>query len=412
MSTLILIETSVTGSGAAIFKSAQNMGVHLVFLYRDLEQYKAIGIQNYLNEGVTAVELDTTSYTVLQNFLYEYQQTHSLDGIICLNDRCIEHAARLAELYNLAFMNANAVVTCRNKDQTALLGNKIGIRTPKTYSCHTMDELEQAVQGFEYPLILKPSRGFGSTDVLFCEHREALEKLAPQVLETAVRMNGSLLLQEYILGPLVSVETITYQGKTRILGVTDRIMGPLPNFVEVGSSFPVDLGTKKMTELYSVMHQLIEALEIQNGITHTEFILTEDGPVLIEINPRLGGGLVGKMISAAFGFDLFSDIIRLALGQEPMIPVTHVHALSECFIYPEKEGRITRISGLQLAKNSPGIVEVFHKTPEGASVNKASNYISRAIMGVLSKGDTSDIAAANCRAALNQVRVEYCIEAG
>ncbi|CAN5403446.1 hypothetical protein BH10PSE19_BH10PSE19_08540 [soil metagenome] len=47
----------------------------------------------------------------------------------------------------------------------------------------------------------------------------------------AQAMNGQLMLQEYVKGPTISVESITFQGRTKVLSITDYIKGNIPYFV-------------------------------------------------------------------------------------------------------------------------------------------------------------------------------------
>jgi hypothetical protein len=48
-------------------------------------------------------------------------------------------------------------------------------------------------------------------------------------------------------------------------------------------------------------------------------MLTPDGPRLIEINPRLVGARIGRLVSLALGRCLHSDLISLHLGGDPVL---------------------------------------------------------------------------------------------
>lgn len=153
------------------------------------------------------------------------------------------------------------------------------------------------------------------------------QKPLHQVSE-ARKANGVVLAEEFLVGPLVSVEAITYKGKTTILGITNRTLGSLPYFVEVSYSAPVNLGINFDSELKSIAQKLLGSLEVDYGAAHIEYILTKNGPILVEINPRLGGGMIEPMISESFNDDIYIPLMDIALGKEPRIPSTPVKATS------------------------------------------------------------------------------------
>ncbi len=66
------------------------------------------------------------------------------------------------------------------------------------------------------------------------------------------------------------------------------------------------------------------AIGVKTGAFHTEIKLTPDGPWVIEVNGRIGGG-VPEMLLKASGVSLFELAMHVALG-EPVLVMARSHA--------------------------------------------------------------------------------------
>ncbi len=71
------------------------------------------------------------------------------------------------------------------------------------------------------------------------------------------------MAEEFVSGPLYSLETLVADGRCRHLGVTDRQLGPRPAFCEVSYTFPVR-GARARAE--AAMRAAVETLVAATGI--------------------------------------------------------------------------------------------------------------------------------------------------
>ncbi|MGY2063462.1 ATP-grasp domain-containing protein, partial [Nocardia gipuzkoensis] len=118
-------------------------------------------------------------------------------------------------------------------------------------------------------------------------------------------------------GPLYSAETITCDGRTWLLGVSNRVVSDEPYFREEAISFPVRFGSRWEREVSEWIQEIFTAIGVEDGVCHTEFIATAGGFEVVEINPRLGGLLVGQSIHRAYGRNVYRSILELAMGRRP-----------------------------------------------------------------------------------------------
>ena len=120
---------------------------------------------------------------------------------------------------------------------------------------------------------------------------------------------------------------------------------------------------------------------------HTEFIITKNGPILIEVNPRLGGAMIGKMISCAYKFNFYEAILQLTLGKNPTIPDKPNKAATEYYLYPNVKGTITNVS--DIARTCPGAISITQHIKKNHYMGPPTNYRSKAIASILTEGNST-----------------------
>jgi biotin carboxylase len=115
---------------------------------------------------------------------------------------------------------------------------------------------------------------------------------------------GLCLVEELAEEPVVTVSGFSLDGAYRPLAVTDRL--PLAHAWESEHAGPA-------AELAG---RAVAALGIREGPTVTQVGIGRDGPLVLELSARLGGGHEAELCEAALGIDLHGLALRSALGKE------------------------------------------------------------------------------------------------
>lgn len=92
----------------------------------------------------------------------------------------------------------------------------------------------------------------------------------------------------------------------------------------------------------------IEALGVRTGCLHTEVKFTPEGPRIIEVNGRVGGG-VPEMLERAAGISLLELTLRVALGEPVSVdgPVVTERIGYRFFLQPPSvSATVTAIEGI------------------------------------------------------------------
>jgi len=160
-----------------------------------------------------------------------------------------------------------------------------------------------------FPLVAKPREGVASLDVQLC--RDAAELAAYCAAFWQRQPNRALLLEGYLEGPLFTLETLGDGQSLQAIGGFDVSLSPPPHFVELEARWNGPL----TSACRSAALAQVAAFGVNFGVCHSEFILTAEGPVLVEINYRsIGDGrefLLDRLLPQGW----FERILALHLGE-------------------------------------------------------------------------------------------------
>ena len=400
---IVVIEATTTGAGSDLFESAVKLGIHITFMCASYETYRALQLEKY-KKTIRIVEVDTTDFP---DMLACFNRLKSIDGIICLNDRCIEIAARLAEHYKLPFIPYDAVCACRNKEQTSNICKLLNIPVPQEYILSSKADIAEIEQSLTFPVVLKSSRGTGSGEVTHCYNLKDIYEKYSEIKDKAILSAGIVLVQEYIAGSLVSAEVLIYEGNLLFLGFTDRFIGFPPYFVEYSFTFPSQVSNQVEEKCKRYIRDIAGYLKIEYGVLHVEFIESRNGPILIEVNPRMGGSLLGPAISRAYEIDIYEQIFRLTLKKAPDIPTVTKKSIIFYYLYPQRSGKIKAITGFKEANSFPGIIDIEQQLFAGNNAEVPKDFRTKYVAMIMLESENAASAHLNCINAVNRIKVEY-----
>ena len=163
-----------------------------------------------------------------------------------------------------------------------------------------------------FPLVVKPREGVASLDVRLCHSPRELADYCTQFWQQ--QPGRALLLEAYMEGPLFTLETLGDGQRLQAIGGFDVSLSPPPHFVELAARWNGSLSAKHRAGALAQ----VAAFGINFGVCHSEFILTAEGPVLVEINYRsIGDGrefLLDRLLPQGW----FDRILAVHLG-EPLV---------------------------------------------------------------------------------------------
>ena len=171
-----------------------------------------------------------------------------------------------------------------------------------------------------YPLIVKPVDRSGSRGVQKVTTPDELPDAIARARKES--FTDECIVEEYIEGIEVSVESISWEGKHFVLAITDKVTTNAPYFVEIEHHQPSNLAFDIQNKIKSETIKALTALNIKYGASHSEFKITNDHTVVvIEVGARMGGDFIGSdLVKLSTGYDFLQGVINVSLGnfEEPI----------------------------------------------------------------------------------------------
>lgn len=306
------------------------------------------------------------------------------DGLFAQSECILYDAALAAEQLQLPFHSPHTAELLRRKDLQRSALRLAGIPCPRTAVLDEGADAWAALAHVGLPAVLKPVTGNGSISTALIESKENFPvtwEESARHYRADPRMYGrepvfqleSLLIGERWhkderYGDHVSVESLVFEGRIHHLAVTDKL--PLaPPFRETGDIMPSTLPAIQQQLLFDAAADAIRALGIRIGAVHTELKLTADGPRIVEVNGRVGGG-VPRLLALSAGYDVLADVGRMAIGAAPLAnPRFHRFALFLTPVSPVRDVVVRGLRGEAEARALDGVADLAIRYPPGSRPN-------------------------------------------
>lgn len=154
-------------------------------------------------------------------------------------------------------------------------------------------------------VVAKPTDGSGSTAVELLEH---LDNVAPE------RRTAATLYEQFAHGQEFSVEALSSGGRHTVLGIAEK--GTTDGFVEVSHMMPPpSLDARRLLLLERAVAELLDAVGLTDGPSHTEVKLEGDKVTVIETHNRLGGDGIAELVRLTTGCDWRRAALGWAIGE-------------------------------------------------------------------------------------------------
>ena len=240
----------------------------------------------------------------------------------------VPFADELAERMGLPGNGTAGSESRRDKHAMARALVRHGVRAPQTIAIADPDDLVRWANEHDlWPIVVKPPGSSASDGVTFCatpgQAREAFGNLYRRTHRFGGR-NDVVLAQELLVGQQFMVNTVSVNGAHYMAEIWEDTRRPVGGGIAYELEKLMMPGGEPQETLARYMSRVLDALGVAWGPAHSELMLTESGPVLIETGARLQGSILLDSVRAATGHnhvtltvDCYTDPGRLAalIGQ-------------------------------------------------------------------------------------------------
>lgn len=385
-------------------KKAKELGYQIILVDYD---------ENAVGFALADVKLVVS--TLDQEEVYRQALCYEPDVIITsTSDGPVRTAAyvneKLGKRPDLSYENA-LCATIKSKMRDRL--KECGVPIPKYYAATEFEGFSEAIDQLDGHCIVKPADNAGSRGVVLFDvaaDAKHLNEMKNQVYRYSRgnSRNGTVMVEEYMQGPEVSVEIMVVEGEPHILAITDKYITPPPYFVELAHCEPSRLDTEIQETIREVAAQAVRAVGIENAPAHVEIKVTEAGPKIVELAARLGGDFItSKLVPLSTGIDMVGASVVLATGEKPDLTPTRKQGAAIHFIHAaeEQEGVLEKITVPEALYKAEGVEEIalYKKSGEAVQGTRSSND---RLGHVITVGETPEEAMERGERILAQIGVE------
>lgn len=295
----------------------------------------------------------------------------NVNAILALSEVDLLVAAAMRDRFGVPGMGLEKMVGLRDKLTMKQRVSSFGIGTPAYACCHDPHALEMLLDRVGFPVVLKPTRSFGSIGVTVASDRPSLEGFLMRVDRSTYEC------EEFVAAPLFHLDGLVRDGRLAFF-VASRYINT-PYAYACGSP----LGAVAVDDalchasLHNFAERVIQALELEASAFHLEvFVPNASEPIFLEIGARVGGGPICRLFRDVYGVDLLREHARVQLGRAPELPPGEVRSVAGYLCVPEPADTPCRVVGVR--RVSPPVPTMYaeYAPATGDLLDGTNNYLN------------------------------------
>lgn len=358
---------------------------------------------NPLAPGVHFADLFFEISTIDEEKIVKAAIDYQPDGVMTMaTDMPMRSVARVASALNLHSISYEVAEKATDKVKMIECFREHNVPHPWFKVFIDSNQFKTELNNISLPFIIKPSDSSGSKGVVLVESLESAYDAFSY--SQSCSKSGTVLVEEFMVGSEVSVETLTINDETHVIAITDKLTSGSPYFVEMGHSQPSQHGCDIVEQIVKVAKEAITAIGINNSPAHIEMILTKNGPKLVELGARLGGDCISShLVPLSTGIDMVKSCIELSVGLIPNIQVQYSKGAAIRYISSE-QGVFKGITGIEVVEKLKGIKQIEIVKSVGDIVGLAKGSGDR-IGYIVAQADTAAHAIEVCNNSISLLSV-------
>lgn len=273
-----------------------------------------------------------------------------IDGIMSFAvDPGVVTAAYVAEKMGLPQAGPyESVCILQNKDRFRKFLADNGFNVPKAQGYTEINDAEKELEGYHFPIIVKPVDSAGSKGVTRVDVKSGFKSAFEYAKNHS--FSGRVIVEEFIekQGCSSDSDCFSVDGKLKFVSFSaQRFDENAPNpYTPAAFSWPSTFSEEQEAELTYELQRLLTLLGMKTSIYNVETRIGIDGkPYIMEVSPRGGGNRLAEMVRFATGVDLITNAVRAAVGDS----VTDVEQKpynghwAELVLHTQKDGRFVML---------------------------------------------------------------------
>lgn len=298
------------------------------------------------------------------------------DGIMAINDFGTRTASYVAEELGLVGLPIATVDAANDKGRMRDVWSRHRLPQPKYRVFGAVEELAEVAEQIGFPCVVKPTEsGGGGRGVSVLRSPDDIT-WAYRFAQPYVR-NGRFIVEEYVEGIEMTIESFSNDGDVTILAMSDKVKPNLRTRVATSLNYPAAFPEETLKQVRDLVTAAVQAIGVQTGMAHTEVIVASNGPKLVELGARGGGGhIFHTIIEAVSGFNAPVHTARILTGMPVSMPELTSNGAVYRFFTPPR-GVLRGVRNLEVAARLEGVLDLGLTKNIGDLVGDFENSLQR-----------------------------------
>src|SRR5688572_32361387 len=252
MTHVVMVEAYGPGAIVALDRAAQKYQATFIRAHGEHEKRYVGPKTDAVLAKVNVVTLeDTTDEHQLERALAALHAERPIDAVFSMFHPVVLPLARATARLGLPFTNVTAVERASIKHLARARLVECGVPSIRYASIDEPSEAAAAAERIGFPLVVKPSGGVGKSFATIVRDREQMMTAVEGYFANRGSagpmfrrgLEGSLMLEEYMEGPMVSAEvaSVSADSPKAVLGIEIRKRARDNEIVELATSLPAPL---------------------------------------------------------------------------------------------------------------------------------------------------------------------------
>ena len=215
--------------------------------------------------------------------------------------------------------------------------------------------------------VLKPNYGTASKSVLKINNVEKNKEQIKKLMQDC--FDQDLVIEEYIDGKEYALEGTIINSELKKIVIFDKpVEYKHPYFEESIYITPSELSSEAEKRVVSIVDKACKKIGLEDGPVHVEFKINENQIFIIEVNPRMIGGLCSRCLSFGLFKVSLEEIILHAFMNNELKNIELLNNYVGVLMIPTpKSGKFISINKKEL-ENIPNISNVEISVSEGSDL--------------------------------------------
>ena len=365
-------------------KKIKDDGFHLILTDMNPDCY----CNKYADEFV---ELDTFDINRNLEKAKDLRVKYEIKAVLTAAADCHETVAHVAKYLRLPGINPEISNICRQKHKTREILTDAGLLQPRFIVVENINDARKFANELNVPVVMKATDNSGSRGFSFIESAKDInDDNFNLALENGT--SGKIIIEESLqprddIISEQSVETLWANGKMYwlnwvdrifrsdldLLGINTDIYENLGWAVELGHINPAVHDDEIKNNVKDLIYQAGTAIGLhkQKGthILKADIMITGNGPVILELTPRLSGGWDSSGTTPARGADFIGGVLAICTSNDISDDI-----ISKYFSFKKKE-----LFSSVVAHAEKGSIDNIGRKFSIATATNRENSIKKAI---------------------------------